>query len=479
MYRNITGGEITLPENSVCCLSNINLTRFLKDGSDSFEDFDWKLYEKVIKIATRFLDNVLDITDYPFEDIKENSLLSRRIGLNPWTGLGSFLALIKTEYGSPESLKVIEELGYKARNFTYNASCDLSIEKGHFPKFDERYLRSVFIMSLPSELRKKIGDNGIRNVCLLTIPPVGTGSILAGNISGGLEPIFSLEYSRKVRQANDTITSEIVDDYAWRKYCKLPVNLNNKDAKIVPSYFKTSMQIDPLVHIEVQALLQRFVDQSISKTANVPNSYSIEDYSKLLMFAIDSGVKGTTTFRDGTREGVLTEIKTNPQPKEESPSEGILGALKGIPERPMELDGKTYKIKDNSSKSTYVTINAIEDNGAKKPWEIFLFSKADHHELYAGIGVLLSLIMQHTDVLPDALEKLKEIRSDSGYLTKSFGYVSSKTEHIALLVEKFVEDINGRKTKKAAFLCKECGEYSVIKTGGCAVCQSCGASSCG
>jgi ribonucleotide reductase alpha subunit len=220
-------GEITLPEDGVCCLGNINMTKFVKQPFattgythiyDDTWNFDLHSYYETIDVAVRFLDNVLTLSEYPYPEMKYRAQSERRIGLNPISGLGSTLAMLCLPYDSKDALDFTEHICKEAMNASYMTSSNLAIEKGSFEKYHSDFCKGLFVRTLDDDVRNHIYKHGIRNIALLTVPPVGTGSLIAGNISNGLEPIFSLEYTRKVRQDDGSLKEECVDDYAWRMW---------------------------------------------------------------------------------------------------------------------------------------------------------------------------------------------------------------------------------------------------------------------
>lgn len=473
-------GELPLPPYGVCCLGNINLCKFIINAFGDSPAFDRPGYERAIRLSVRFLDNVLDVSEYPYDEILNRVKGDRRIGLNPLAGLGSALAMLKLPYDSKLARDWTGEIAKIAMEVAYDESVNLAIEKGSFLNFDrDRYLEGNFIAEkLPYWLIERIKEHGIRNIAILTVPPVGTGSLLAGNISNGLEPIFSLEYNRKVRQPNGEFIIEPVEDYAWKLYKKLHEDAAEMaiDFKLagIPSYFKTSREIDPIDHVNMQAAIQVYIDGSLSKTANLPESYSLEDYKKLLMYAIKMGCKGFTTFREGTREGVLTEKASEPKLEASAPTDASFPT-----ERPRALDGKTYQIKEEGDHRTYCTVNHIENGDKKRPWEMFLFSSSRNHELYTAIGRLASRLMRKTGDAAGVIKELKEIGGEHGYLTKEYGYVQSKPQHLGFILEEYINGINKAEVVKEYCKCPECGEMSYHKEGGCSKCLDCGYSTCG
>ncbi len=480
--QNINGGEIPLPPYGVCDLGNINLTKFVKEPFTSYLDwnnnFDWTGYEETIRLAVRFLDNVLDVSDYPYQEVTDRARGDRRIGLCGVAGLGSFLAMMMVPYDSKDALVIAETLQEFCTKTSYKESIELAKEKGAFPNYNAiEYIQASFVKKIDLDLdyHEELNATGIRNLACMTIPPVGTGSLIAGNISNGLEPIFSLEYNRNVRQVDGSNKVEAVEDYAWGLWKEMQDDFRFIET---PNYFKTAKQIDPKSHVDMQAVLQKWIDGSISKTANIPADFTIKEYEDLLWYSLESGVKGFTSFREGTRAGVLEE-KTVAKKEEIKSNEPKAQPIA----RPRTLDGKTYKIKDPTG-NIYVTLNYLEENGKKTPWEIFMFSSNENQEMYAALGKTLSAVMRRTDDIDFLIEDLKSIRSSTeagGYFTPEYGFIKSRPQHISFILEEFVKFTKGSANNKEVQyeICPECKENSLVREGGCSKCISCLFSKCG
>jgi ribonucleoside-diphosphate reductase alpha chain len=463
-------GELPLFHATSCVLGNINVTKYVVNPFEDTAYIDTKKYAQSVEYLVRFLDNVIDYSDYPLSDISDKMKKFRRIGLNPIAGIGSALAMLKIPYDSDEAITVVGDLFKLARNVAYNASCSIAAEKGSFPELDlDKYLEGNFIKLLPEPIKNNIIKFGIRNMALLTVPPVGTGSLIAGNISNGLEPIFSLEYKRKVKQIDGSTKTEDVEDYAWKIY-KEKFNTTLK-----PEYFKTSMEIDPISHVNIMAVIAKYNDGAASKTVNLPESYTLDEYKKLLMFSIDSGLMGFTSYRAGSRDAVLFEGADPKGSNNNSyvPDQSI--------KRPRVLDGKIYQLKeDNAEHKTYCTLSYYEQDGDKIPWEMFLFSSSKNHEWYTAIGRLASKLMRRTGNIKEVIDELKAIKGDNGFLTKEYGYVYSRPYYLACVLEEFSNSISSNAaTSSSTEKCSKCGENSVVREGGCAKCLSCGYSHCG
>lgn len=466
-------GEIPLPPAGVCCLGSINLTKFIREPFSNLsvaENFVLDDYLVAVQTAVRFLDNVLDISEYPYELMRERAQNERRIGLCAVAGLGSALAMLKIPYETAEAVQWAEAIQQKATTAAYEYSVLLAALKGAFPAYAPEYLESAFIHRLDSTTRDFIKEKGIRNIALTTIPPVGTGSLLAGNISNGLEPIFALEYDRKVRQLDGSQSTEAVEDPAWKAW------KSKNSTEVIPDYFRTSREISPIAHVDMQAALQKWIDGSISKTANIPENFTKKAYEELLWYAIDSGVKGFTTFREGTREGVLETRKEDKKSKEDK-----LSSKEPKKKRARVLTGKTYKVTDDMG-NLYVTINDESARGKLKPFEIFIEANSEnasvHSEWYKALAKLMSAVMRRTDDLEFLVKDLQSIYAPKGYFSDG-QYVQSKPQMIGNILAEHLEALTGGPKKEVLSKCPECGEAAYSKEGGCGSCKCCGFAMCG
>ncbi|MGD9356602.1 MAG: adenosylcobalamin-dependent ribonucleoside-diphosphate reductase, partial [Chromatiales bacterium] len=292
-------GEIPLPPWGGCDLGSINLTAFISDPFGKDAAVEWASLEQVVRDAVRMLDNAIDLSHYPLPQQREQMQATRRIGLGI-TGLADAFMMLGIRYGDEASFSLASEIMQAIRDAAYRASIELAREKGAFPAFDaSAYMASPFIERLPEEIREDIARYGIRNSHLLAIAPAGTISLLAGNLSSGLEPVFESRYRRRV-QIDGEWQEFDVEDYGCRRWRELGLQ-GEPPSRIA------AQALAPDLHLKMQASLQPFVDSAISKTVNIPESMPYADYSSLYMRAWRLGLKGCTTFRPNPVTGSVLD----------------------------------------------------------------------------------------------------------------------------------------------------------------------------
>jgi len=296
-------GEVPLPPGGACVLGSVNLSRLVRTDPHGRWAFDFGALEVLVPVAVRMLDRVVDVTRLPTRAQADAVRGTRRLGLG-LMGLGDVLALLGLPYGSADSIAFTRMLMERFRDAAYRASIALAREKGPFPTLDvPRYLESGFARRLPADIRAAIERDGIRNSHLLSIAPTGTISLLAGNTSGGLEPIFSLAAERTVRSGTGERQRVHVTDYAWER-------ARSTDALAgPPPAFVTAAEVTPAGHLAIQAAVQAFVDNAIAKTINLPASATSSEVAEVFLSAERLGLKGCTVFRaGGSRCPVITPL---------------------------------------------------------------------------------------------------------------------------------------------------------------------------
>jgi ribonucleoside-diphosphate reductase alpha chain len=442
---------------------------------------------------------VIDATPYHFEENREQQLSERRIGLGTM-GLADMLIKLGVRYGSPESLRVVEDVYSTIAHEAYRTSVELAQEKGSFPEFEtEKHLQGDFIQRLPRDIREGISRHGIRNVTLTTQAPTGSTSLLAG-ASSGIEPIFALKYVRKDRIGTHEVLHPLAEEWLEEH--------EGEGLGDLPDYFVTASDLTAMDHVRMQALIQKYTDSSISKTVNAPRDQSIEETARVYMKAYDSGCKGITYFREGSREAVLTKSeseddaeKDEAAEKEKTAKELAFGEISPI-KRPASLEGITHR-KATPVGNLYLTLNVREGH----PFELFAqIGKAgsDVSGFTEAIARLVSLAFRCGI---DPHEVAGELTGIGG--SRSVGFGSNRVRSVPDAIGQFlveylrgmeiqeeeepgqlsVEDLAAAVSEDAAAgsnndrqlsfnLCPNCGIHALIYEEGCCKCMACGYSEC-
>jgi len=282
-------GEIWLEAYGCCCLGAVNLAQHIEDG-----EMNWESLADTVTVGVRLLDNVLDVNQYPIKEIEINCQKVRRIGLGIM-GLGHALVKMGYKYGSEEGNAQVDKIMKFIKERSYEASTFLAVERGSFEAYNENFLNSGFVKTLPRRIKQNIREHGVRNCALLTIAPTGTTSMVMGT-SSGIEPIFAPGYIRRYydsdNKSNDRILKEeIVVDPLFKELYESGADMDS---------FVATKDLSVRNHMEVQAICQKHIDNSISKTINIPNDYDINDYGDL-MLEFGPQLKGMTVYRQGSR----------------------------------------------------------------------------------------------------------------------------------------------------------------------------------
>ncbi|MBB6019219.1 ribonucleoside-diphosphate reductase alpha chain [Paenibacillus sp. JGP012] len=520
-------GEQGLPGWGVCNLSAINLSKFYDETN---HDVAWEELAETTRISARFLDNVIDATPYHFEENRLNQQRERRVGLGTM-GLAELMIKLRIRYGSPESLEFLNQLyGFMAKE-AYLASADIAAEKGAFPAFEvEPYLQSGFMKQMTEEypeVEEAIREKGIRNVTLITQAPTGSTGTMVGT-STGIEPYFAFKYFRQSRLGYDEQFVPIAQNW-----------LEQHPGEPLPDYYVTAMDLSAENHIRVQAAIQKWVDSSISKTANCPADFTVQDTAELYELAFELGCKGVTIYRDGSRDVQVlstskkeeneneqenespasdqhTEVTEKKQVTQHDDASSVLD--KQYKRRPQVLHGATYKI-NTPFGMAYITINDLDGT----PGEIFLNVGKAGSDVFAmaeALGRVCSLFLRYGDHGHKVELLIKHLKGIGG--SGAIGFGANRVESIADAVAKALEshvqmneggvvegaqEVQGQK-KVALFqtqvqhshstnpedagvevdgqkaiiqsidLCPSCGAASLINIEGCKTCSNCGYSKC-
>lgn len=295
-------GEQPLPPYGACLLGSYNLTKFIKVDDNGKVYFDYGHFTSIIPDVVRAMDNVIDTTIYPLPEQEQEAKNKRRMGLGV-TGVANALGALDIRYGSDEAVEWLENVMWLKANTEYQASALLAKEKGTFPLYDaEKYLAGEYIQSLMPETQSLIKQYGIRNSHLGSVAPTGTISLYMGNISSGIEPVFSLTQKRKVFMENGQIDVEL-NDYAYENWgIECP----------------TVQSVTAEEHVKMLCAAQKWIDSAVSKTCNVGDHVTFPEFKEIYMQAYDGGAKGCTTFRAaGERFGIMEDTSTEEETKEE------------------------------------------------------------------------------------------------------------------------------------------------------------------
>ena len=507
-------GEQPLPPYGACLLGSVNLARFVQKPFEEDAGLDLVELDKVVRLAIRMMDNVVDASGFPLPEQLDEAKAKRRIGLGV-TGLADALIMCRARYGGPLALRLISSWMHAIQRAAYLASVDLAREKGAFPLYDaEKYLAGPSIQGLDADVQAAIRQHGIRNALLTSIAPTGTISLFADNVSSGLEPVFSFAYTRKVLMPDGSRKEEEVTDYAYRLWRRL------KGDEPLPDYFVDAQVLTPPDHVRVQAVVQKYVDSSISKTINCPEDISFEAFKDVYLMAWAEGCKGCTTYRPNDITGSVLSIEPKkeaaPQAEPELPLEsaaanarsddmfeagGVVYMTKPL-DRPEVLPGKTYKVRwPESEHALYITVNDVVQDGRRRPFEVFINSKnMEHYAWTVALTRMISAVFRRGGDVAFVVEELKAVFDPRGGHWMQGRYVPSLLAAIGEVIEQHMIDIGfirkeevevPEKFRRAAEAsppagslkgmrgCPRCGQPSLVRQEGCDACFSCGYSKCG
>jgi ribonucleoside-diphosphate reductase alpha chain len=439
---------------------------------------------RLAAVAVRMLDNTIDVSEFALPEQREEALAKRRIGLGV-TGVADALAMCRLTYGTPEAAAMAARWNRLLNRHAYIASIGLAKEKGAFPLFDrDAYLAGETVRNLDDDIKAGIFEHGIRNALLTSIAPTGTISLFAENVSSGIEPIFDLSYLRKIRQPDNSFVEQEVEDYAVRLYREK----FGADAPL-PDYFVTAQTLTPADHIRMQAAVQDHVDASISKTVNCPADISFEDFKTIYVDAYRSGCKGCTTYRPNEITGSILSTTTSASALPAAPPHPAIAP------REEKLGGATYKLRwPESEHAFYVTINDVEEEGRRRPYEVFLNSKSmEHYAWVVALTRMISAVFRRGGDVAFVAEELKAVFDPRGGHWSEGRYVPSLVAAIGSIIERHMIDTGFLAPSEAIEahasdehrpaitlgpLCPKCSQPGLVKKDGCMTCRHCGWSKC-
>ncbi len=506
-------GEQPLPAYGACLLGSINLAALVKDPFTPNAQLDRAALDELVPVAVRMLDNVIDVSRFPLPQQEKEAKAKRRIGLGV-TGLADALLLCGVRYGSPRAVELTREWLGAVQTLSYLASADIAAEKGSFPLYKKGpYLAGETIKALPEEVRTAIGRYGIRNALLNSIAPTGTISLLADNVSSGIEPVFAFSHVRHVLQPDGTRREEAVEDHAFRRWRAIKGNEAPPE-----DVFVDAQTLTPADHLAMQAAAQDYVDSSISKTINLPRDISFEDFKHVYEQAYAEGCKGCTTYRPNDVTGSVLEVKPDAPklvPVSSTPApldvrDSVVYIAQPL-DRPEDLPGKTSKIKwPGSDHAIYITINDVMQDGRRRPFEIFINSKnMEHYAWTVALTRMISAVFRRGGDVSFVVEELKAVFDPRGGQWMEGKYVPSLLAAIGGVIERHLIDIGflaaadtplideavAKRLKLAAGQrepiqggadvptklgqCPNCGAAALSHQEGCDICLNCGYSRCG
>ena len=477
-------GEQPLLPNEACNLGSLNVAKFARKADDGEMSIDWDEMERVVRLGVRFLDDVIEMNPYPLPQIDETVKSNRRIGLGIM-GWADLLFLLGISYDGQEAIDLADRLMSFVKDKSHDQCAKLAEERGPFPNWSKSIYKDVRPM---------------RNSTVTTIAPTGTISMIAG-CSSGIEPIFALAFQHRVKQPDgervltfvnetfeqiarekgffsDALMAEVAKRGSLHGIPGLP-----EDAGRV---FKTSHDISFEWHVRHQAAFQRYTDNGVSKTINLPNDATEEDVAAAYRLAWALGCLGITVFRDGCKGEQVLNVGVKKDKALPAAGQAV------IKPRPHSLAGKTYR-KETPIGTAFITVNQTEEN---EPFEVFVQvgkGGSDTMAVAEALGRLISLTLR----MPSALSpqrRLEEVISQLSRIggAQPMGFGAGKILSLPdALARTLAEHIGQVKTegsppsppkleerRRIGDLCKECGQATFVYEEGCKKCLSCGFNEC-
>ncbi|MCW3845993.1 adenosylcobalamin-dependent ribonucleoside-diphosphate reductase [Sphingomonas sp. LB-2] len=473
-------GEQMLPPYGACLLGSINLAALVERPFDEDAALDEAALAELTRTAVRLLDDVIDISRYPLPQQEAEAKAKRRIGLGV-TGLADALLFCGAAYGGSRALEFTRKWLGIIRREAYRASALIAAEKGAFPLYDPVMLDRPNLRDLDDETRALIAEHGLRNGCLTSIAPTGTTSLLAGNVSSGIEPVFAYSYTRRIREPDGSTREEPVEDHAFRLWKRLRGNETPP-----PELFVSAQTLGAADHLTMQAAAQELIDSSISKTINVPEDIAFADFADIYAEGYRLGCKGMTTYRPNAVTGAILSVEAE---AEVSPTPAALDDGQ-LATRLEALQGATYKLKwPDSAHAIYVTINDIETGGVRRPFEIFINSKnTEHYAWSVGLTRMISAVFRRSADASFVAEELKAVFDPRGGAWMQGRYVPSLHAAIGGIIERHIGareaelpiDLpDAPAMRRPPRSCPRCGAAAMMRSEGCETCLECGHSKCG
>jgi ribonucleoside-diphosphate reductase alpha chain len=499
-------GEQPLPPYGACLLGSINLARLVERPFEDGAELDVAALEDLVRVAVRMLDNAIDASEFPLDAQAHEAKAKRRIGLGV-TGLADALIMCGIRYGSSTGVATAKRWMAALERSAYLASAQLAEEKGVFPLFEVGpYLAGEGVARLDDDVKRAIETHGLRNGLLTSVAPTGTISILADNVSSGLEPVFSFSYTRSVLMPDGSHKDESVTDYALRLFRKL-----KGPNTVLPDAFVDSQGLSPSDHVRMQAAVQAHVDSAVSKTVNCPEDIPFGEFKDIYVQAFDLGCKGITTYRPNDITGSV--LRRDDEEADEGQEELPLSKPESRPadmydaggvvymtaplDRPGVLPGNTYKVRwPDSDHAIYITINDVIQDSRRRPFEVFINSKnMEHYAWTVALTRMISAVFRRGGDVSFVVEELKAVFDPRGGQWMDGHYVPSLLAAIGEVIEKHLVEIGfmskgdaprydalekavGDDTVRLRS-CPKCSQPALLRQENCDTCTSCGYSKCG
>ncbi|HEV8142104.1 MAG TPA: hypothetical protein VGQ77_04555, partial [Methylomirabilota bacterium] len=479
-------GEQPLLPNEACNLGSLNVSKFARKGESGEQAIDWDEMERVVRLAVRFLDDVIEMNPYPLPEIDATVKANRRIGLGIM-GWADLLYILGIPYDSQEAVTLADQLMAFVKEKSHDQSSKLAEERGPFPNWS----RSIYKNIRP-----------MRNSTVTTIAPTGTISMIAG-CSSGVEPIFALAFEHRVKQSdgervltfvNETFerlardqgfySQALAEEVAKRGTLHGIPGVPERAAEV----FKTSHEVAFEWHVRHQSAFQRSTDNGVSKTINLPNEASEDDVARAYKLAWELGCLGITVFRDGCKGEQVLNVGVGKK-KDQTPVPAT-GAVATIKPRPHSLQGKTYRM-ETPIGTAFITVNETAEGD---PFEVFLQvgkGGSDTMAVAEALGRLISLTLRMPSPL-STHRRLEEVISQLSRIggAQPVGFGPSKVlslpdalarclaEHIGQMKPQSELPMAAQAKKAIGDLCKECGQATFVYEEGCKKCLSCGFNEC-
>lgn len=469
-------GEQPLLPYEACNLGSINLSEFYVPGHNGDADpsekgIDWKELARVTRLATRFLDNVIDASRFPLPRIAEKVHQNRKIGLGIM-GFADLLYKLGIGYNSRQAIEIARKIMSFINSEGHDASTRLAVERGAFPAWEESAC-------------KKQGLAPRRNATVTTIAPTGTLSIIAG-CSSGIEPLFALCFTRNVLDGEKLLEVNPIFELALQNSGHASPELMEsvaakgsiRDMGFLPAElrktFVTAMDIEPEWHLRMQAAFQEHTDNAVSKTVNLPKSATRKDIHDIYWLAWKEGCKGVTVYRDGCKS---SQVLSTGEAEKEKAAQDNAPVYSGVRKRPDVVQGFTQKVQTGLG-AMYLTVNEVDG----KPFEVFATIGKSGRSITAkaeAIGRLVSLALRSGVAVRDIVAQIKGIGGEHPVF-RGKGLLLSIPDAIAWVLEKryLANETVGEVTDLEQQHCPECGETLLFQEG-CLICPSCGYSKCG